>query len=132
MAQGVANFVVPFFGGMPATGTIARTVTNIRAGAVSPVAGMVHAVTLAVVVLAAAPLAAHIPLAVLAGRAAVRGMEHGRVARICAAAPVQQPLPVDVDVHVLAHHRVRFDRGGGAGSLCWPLCCLCAGRPSNT
>jgi SulP family sulfate permease len=67
MAQGVANFVVPFFGGMPATGTIARTVTNIRAGAVSPVAGMVHAVTLAVVVLAAAPLAAHIPLAVLAG-----------------------------------------------------------------
>ena len=67
MAQGAANFVVPFFGGMPATGTIARTVTNIRAGAVSPVAGMVHAVTLAVVVLAAAPLAAHIPLAVLAG-----------------------------------------------------------------
>ena len=67
MAQGVANFVVPFFGGMPATGTIARTVTNIRAGAVSPVAGMVHAVTLAVVVLVAAPLAAHIPLAVLAG-----------------------------------------------------------------
>ncbi len=67
MAQGVANFVVPFMGGMPATGTIARTVTNIRAGAVSPVAGMVHAVTLAVVVLAAAPLAAHIPLAVLAG-----------------------------------------------------------------
>ncbi|MGB4060868.1 MAG: SulP family inorganic anion transporter [Burkholderiaceae bacterium] len=67
MAQGAANFVVPFFGGMPATGTIARTVTNIRSGAVSPVAGMVHAVTLAVVVLAAAPLAAHIPLAVLAG-----------------------------------------------------------------
>jgi SulP family sulfate permease len=67
MAQGAANFVVPFFGGMPATGTIARTVTNIRSGAVSPVAGMVHAVTLAVVVLAAAPLAAHIPLSVLAG-----------------------------------------------------------------
>lgn len=67
MAQGVANFVVPFFGGMPATGTIARTVTNIRAGAVSPVAGMVHAVTLAAVVLVAAPFAAHIPLAVLAG-----------------------------------------------------------------
>ena len=52
---------------MPATGTIARTVTNIRSGAVSPVAGMVHAATLAVVVLAGAPLAAHIPLAVLAG-----------------------------------------------------------------
>ncbi|MDP2165060.1 MAG: SulP family inorganic anion transporter [Hydrogenophaga sp.] len=67
MAQGIANTVVPFFGGMPATGTIARTVTNIRSGAVSPVAGMVHALTLAAVVLLAVPLAAHIPLAVLAG-----------------------------------------------------------------
>lgn len=67
MAQGVANAVVPFFGGMPATGTIARTVTNIRAGATSPVAGIVHAGTLALVVLAAAPLAQHIPLALLAG-----------------------------------------------------------------
>ncbi|WP_374408937.1 SulP family inorganic anion transporter [Hydrogenophaga sp.] len=67
MAQGVANFVVPFFGGMPATGTIARTVTNIRSGAVSPVAGIVHAATLATVVLVAAPLAQHIPLAVLSG-----------------------------------------------------------------
>ena len=67
MAQGVANAVVPFFGGMPATGTIARTVTNIRAGATSPVAGLVHAGTLAAVVLVAAPLAKHIPLAVLAG-----------------------------------------------------------------
>ncbi len=67
MAQGVANAVVPFFGGMPATGTIARTVTNIRAGATSPVAGLVHAGTLAAVVLGAAPLAKHIPLAVLAG-----------------------------------------------------------------
>ncbi|MCW8199498.1 STAS domain-containing protein [Verminephrobacter aporrectodeae subsp. tuberculatae] len=67
MAQGLANLVVPFFGGMPATGTIARTVTNIRAGATSPVAGMVHALTLALIVLLAAPLALHIPLAVLAG-----------------------------------------------------------------
>jgi sulfate permease, SulP family len=67
MAQGVANAVVPFFGGMPVTGTIARTVTNIRAGAVSPIAGVVHSATLAVVVLVAAPLAFHIPLAVLAG-----------------------------------------------------------------
>lgn len=67
MAQGIANTIVPFFGGMPATGTIARTVTNIRSGAVSPVAGMVHAATLALVVLLAAPLAFHIPLAVLAG-----------------------------------------------------------------
>jgi sulfate permease, SulP family len=67
MAQGIANFVVPFFGGMPATGTIARTVTNVRSGATTPVAGIIHAVTVAVVVLAAAPLAVHVPLAVLAG-----------------------------------------------------------------
>ena len=67
MAQGVANFVVPFFGGMPATGTIARTVTNVRAGATSPIAGLVHCITLVMVVLLAAPLAVHVPLAVLAG-----------------------------------------------------------------
>ena len=66
MAQGIANFVTPFFGGMPATGTIARTVTNIKSGASSPVAGMVHAATLLVVILVAAPLASHVPLAALA------------------------------------------------------------------
>ncbi|WP_092128992.1 SulP family inorganic anion transporter [Polaromonas sp. YR568] len=67
MAQGAANFVVPFFGGMPATGTIARTVTNVRSGASSPVSGLVHALTLIVIVLAAAPLAVHVPLAALSG-----------------------------------------------------------------
>ncbi len=66
MAQGIANFVTPFFGGMPATGTIARTVTNIKSGASSPIAGMVHAATLLVVILVAAPLASHVPLAALA------------------------------------------------------------------
>jgi len=67
MAQGIANMVAPLFGGIPATGTIARTVTNLRAGATSPVAGIVHALTLLAVLLAAAPLAAHVPLPVLAG-----------------------------------------------------------------
>jgi sulfate permease, SulP family len=67
MAQGVANIVCPFFGGIPATGTIARTVTNLRSGATSPIAGMVHALTLLVVVLVAAPLAVHVPLAAMAG-----------------------------------------------------------------
>jgi SulP family sulfate permease len=66
MAQGVANFVTPFFGGMPATGTIARTVTNVKSGGRSPVAGIVHALTLLVVVWVAAPLANHVPLAALA------------------------------------------------------------------
>ena len=66
MAQGIANVVTPFFGGMPATGTIARTVTNIKSGAVSPVAGMVHALALVLIMLLAAPLAQHVPLATLA------------------------------------------------------------------
>jgi SulP family sulfate permease len=54
-------------GGMPVTGTIARTVTNVRAGATSPVSALVHCMTLLLIVLLAAPLAAHVPLAVLAG-----------------------------------------------------------------
>jgi sulfate permease, SulP family len=77
MAQGIANMVTPFFGGMPATGTIARTVTNIRSGGSSPIAGIVHAVTLMVVVLLAAPLARHVPLAVLAGILVFVGLNMG-------------------------------------------------------
>jgi SulP family sulfate permease len=67
MAQGIANLASPLFGGMPATGTIARTVTNVRAGGTSPIAGIVHAATLLLVMLLAAPLALHVPLAALAG-----------------------------------------------------------------
>ena len=66
MAQGVANIASPLFGGFCATGTIARTMANVRSGARTPVAGIVHAACLLAVVLLAAPLAAHIPLAVLA------------------------------------------------------------------
>lgn len=66
MAQGIANFAAPLFGGFCATGNIARTVTNIRAGARSPVAGMIHAAVLLAIILIAAPLARHIPLAALA------------------------------------------------------------------
>jgi SulP family sulfate permease len=66
MAQGVANFVVPFFGGIAATGTVARTVTNIRTGARTPVAGIVHSATLLAIVLVLAPLARDIPMATLA------------------------------------------------------------------
>lgn len=65
-AQGVANIVSPMFGGLPATGALARTATNIRAGARTPVAGIVHAVTLLAILLVAAPLAALVPLPVLA------------------------------------------------------------------
>ena len=66
-AQGIANVMSPLFGGLPATGAIARTATNIRAGARTPIAGMTHAVTLLAILLFAAPLARHIPLAILAG-----------------------------------------------------------------
>jgi len=66
IAQGVANIVTPFFGGIPATGAIARTATNVRAGASSPISGMVHALTLLIIILIAAPLAQYIPLASLA------------------------------------------------------------------
>lgn len=65
MAQGIANLVSPLFGGIAATGTIARTVTNVRAGGRTPIAGIVHALTLAAIVLMAAPLASHIPLSTL-------------------------------------------------------------------
>lgn len=66
IAQGVANIVCPFFGGIPATGAIARTATNVRSGATSPVSGMVHALVLLIIILVAAPLASNIPLATLA------------------------------------------------------------------
>ena len=65
MAQGLANMAMPFVGGMPATGALARTVTNVKNGASSPVAGMVHALGLLLIVLLAAPLVSHIPLGVL-------------------------------------------------------------------
>jgi SulP family sulfate permease len=65
-AQGVANIASPLVGGLPATGAIARTATNIRSGGRTPVAGMIHAITLLVILLAAAPLAAMVPMAVLA------------------------------------------------------------------
>ena len=67
MGQGIANIVVPFFGGLPVTGTIARTATNAKAGAKSPLAGMIHAGVILFIMLLAAPWASHIPMAVLAG-----------------------------------------------------------------
>jgi len=65
MGQGIANIVAPLFSGMPATGTIARTVTNIKNGALSPVSGIIHALTLLLIILVAAPLAYYIPLCAL-------------------------------------------------------------------
>jgi len=67
VAQGIANIASALFGGIAVTGTIARTATNIRAGAKSPIAGMLHSVFLLVFLLIAAPLASFVPLAALAG-----------------------------------------------------------------
>jgi sulfate permease, SulP family len=67
IGQGVANIFSPMFGGLPATGAIARTATNIRSGAQSPVSGMIHALTLLCVLLFAAPLVSYVPMAMLAG-----------------------------------------------------------------
>ena len=67
IAQGVANVVTPIFGGIPATGAIARTMTNINNGGKSPIAGIIHAVVLLLILLLLMPLAQYIPMACLAG-----------------------------------------------------------------
>ena len=67
IAQGAANIVVPFFGGIPVTGAIARTMTNINNGGRTPVAGIIHAVVLLLILLFLSPLTRHIPMACLAG-----------------------------------------------------------------
>jgi SulP family sulfate permease len=82
IAQGVANFISPLMGGLPATGAIARTATNIRSGAKSPVAGMVHALTLLAILMFATPIAKFIPLAVLAAILLVVSYNMGEWAEI--------------------------------------------------
>lgn len=82
IAQGVANILSPLFGGLPATGAIARTATNIRSGAKTPVSGMIHALTLLAIVVFAAPLARFIPLAVLAAILMVVSYNMGEWAEI--------------------------------------------------
>jgi len=81
-AQGVANVLSPLVGGLPATGAIARTATNIRSGARTPVAGIVHALVLLVVLLVAAPLAGLVPLAILAGILMIVAYDMGEWAEI--------------------------------------------------
>jgi SulP family sulfate permease len=67
LAQGAANIVSPLFGGLPATGAIARTATNVRAGGRTPVAGIVHAITILIIMLVAAALAGYLAMPALAG-----------------------------------------------------------------
>ncbi|MEN3112649.1 SulP family inorganic anion transporter [Uliginosibacterium paludis] len=77
MAQGIANMASPFFGGIAATGAIARTSTNVRAGGRTPVAGIIHSATLLAIVLVAAPLAAWVPIPVLAAIVVVTAIRMG-------------------------------------------------------
>jgi len=77
MGQGIANIVVGLFGGMPTTGVIARTATNIRSGARTPVAGIIHSLTLLAILLVAAPLAKHIPMAALSAVLVVVSLRMG-------------------------------------------------------
>jgi SulP family sulfate permease len=77
MAQGIANITVGIFGGMPTTGVIARTAANVRCGAQTPVAGIIHSLTLLVILLLAAPLAKNIPLAALSAVLVVVALRMG-------------------------------------------------------
>jgi len=77
MAQGIANMTVGIFGGMPTTGVIARTAANVRCGAQTPIAGIIHSLTLLVILLLAAPLAKHIPLAALSAVLVVVALRMG-------------------------------------------------------
>jgi SulP family sulfate permease len=77
MGQGIANVTMGIFGGMPVTGVIARTAANVRCGAQTPVAGMIHSLTLLVILLVAAPLAKNIPLAALSAVLVVVSLRMG-------------------------------------------------------
>src|ERR1700734_1179949 len=110
VGQGVANIFSPLFGGLPATGALARTATNIRSGAKTPVAGMVHSLTLLAVILFAAPYARFIPLCVLAAILLVVSYNMGewrdipallRLSRVeIATFPVTFLLPLSADLTV--------------------------------
>src|SRR5206468_4052995 len=93
IGQGVANILSPLFGGLPATGAIARTATNVRSGAKTPVAGMIHALTLLGIILFAAPLVKSVPLAAL--------MFIRKVSRTTTVSPVTKDYVEDSRVHVL-------------------------------
>ena len=81
-AQGIGNIATAFFGGIPATGAIARTAANIKSGAVSPVSGIIHAVTLAAFIFLLAPVAALIPLSALAGVLIVVSWDMSNIRRV--------------------------------------------------
>ncbi|MCX8506060.1 MAG: SulP family inorganic anion transporter, partial [Alphaproteobacteria bacterium] len=119
VAQGFANMLTPIFGGFCVTGTIARTATNVRAGAQTPVAGIVHAVIILLIMLIAAPYAEYIPIASLAGVLAVAAwgmIDRHAVISLCRAAP-REALVVAVTL-ALTLFRDLTDAMIGGFALC--------------
>ena len=116
VAQGIANMASPVFGGIPATGAIARTATNIRAGARTPVSGMVHALTLLAILLVAAPLASYIPLATLAAVLFVVAYNMGEWNEIGAILQLDFAGHLGVADYVCAYGFCRSHGGRGDGA----------------
>ena len=130
LAQGFANIGSALFGGLPATGAIARTATNVRAGGKTPVAGLVHAVTILLVMLLAAPLAGYLAMPALAGlliltawnmsepqhwRGYLRAPKSDRVLLLLTLAlTVFTNLTIAIGVGVMIGLALRFLKGGPA------------------
>jgi SulP family sulfate permease len=130
VAQGVANIASPIFGGLPATGAIARTATNIRSGAQTPVAGMIHSLTLLCILLFAAPLVRFVPMAVLAGILMVVSYNMGEWREI---PQLLKLTKTDVSVWlvtftltVFADLTVAVEAG-----MIWPRCCSSIGSQTR-
>lgn len=121
MAQGVANFASALFGGLPATGAIARTATNVRAGGKTPVAGMIHALVIFLVLLVAAPLAGYLAMPALAGLLLVTAWNmsepHRWGERLSANLPDQAVFFITLILTVLADLTVAIAVGTGLGLL---------------
>ena len=119
MAQGVANFASAMFGGLPATGAIARTATNVRAGGKTPVAGMIHALVILLVLLVAAPLAGYLAMPALAGLLLVTAWNmsepHRWDERLSANLPDQAIFFITMVLTVLADLTVAIAVGTGLG-----------------
>jgi SulP family sulfate permease len=119
LAQGAANITSPLFGGLPATGAIARTATNVRAGGRTPVAGMLHALVILGVMIAAAPLAAYLAMPALAGLLVVAAWTmsepHRWPERLRARAADQFLLFLTMTLTVLADLTVAIAVGTGIG-----------------
>ena len=116
VAQGIANIVSPMFGGLPATGAIARTATNIRSGGRTPVAGMTHALTLLAILLFAAPLAKFIPLTVLSAILFVVAYNMGEWREIPGTAETFEAGGGDLAGDVHAYGFCGPDGSGGSGN----------------